>query len=59
MHIASLYQKKNLSIFNNHDPYGKWFPLNKNAKIYRLEGDINSISPNLVYSGVKKFLTSK
>ena len=59
MHIASLYQKKNVSIFSNHDPYGQWFPLNKNAKIYRLEGDINTISPNLVYSGVKKFLTSK
>ena len=58
MHIASFYQKKNVCIFNNHDPYGKWFPLNKNAKLYRLKGDINTISPNLVYLGVKNFLNS-
>ena len=59
MHIASFYQKKNVCIFNNHDPYGKWFPLNKNTKSYRLKGDINTISPNLVYLGVKNFLNSK
>ena len=59
MHIASFYQKKNVCIFNNHDPHGKWFPLNKNAKLYRLKGDINTISPNLVYSGIKNFLNSK
>jgi len=31
----------------------------KNAKLYRLKGDINTISPNLVYSGIKNFLNSK
>ena len=35
MHVASLYSKKTLCLFNNHDPLGKWYPANKNAIIIR------------------------
>lgn len=59
MHLCTIFQKKNVSIFNNHDFYGKWFPLNKNAKILRLEGDINTIQPNNVYEKVKKLLNKR
>ncbi len=59
MHLCTIFQKKNVSIFNNHDFYGKWFPLNKNAKILRLEGDINTIQPNDVYEKVKKLLNKR
>lgn len=56
MHLATLFKKKNISLFNNHDVFGKWFPLNSNAYIIRLKGDINTIGINHVFAGVKKLL---
>ncbi len=58
MHLATLFQKKNIALFNNHDFYGKWFPLNKNSYVIRLEGDINTIGLNHIFKGIKK-LTKK
>ena len=49
MHVASLYRKKNISIFNNHDPFGKWFPLNKKSKIISVNRSINFIKPEMVF----------
>ena len=54
MHLATLFQKKNISLFNNHDFYGKWFPLNQNSYVIRLKGDINTIDINHILRGVKK-----
>lgn len=54
MHLATLFQKKNISLFNNHDFYGKWFPLNQNAYVIRLKGDINTIDINHILRGIKK-----
>ena len=53
MHVASLYQKKSLCLFNNHDPEGKWYPINKNAIIIRPNKGVNKIKPNEVF---KKFI---
>ena len=58
MHLATLFQKKNISLFNNHDFYGKWFPLNKNSYVIRLDGDINTIGLTHIFKGIKK-LTKK
>ncbi len=49
MHAATLFQKKTLCLFNNHDPIGKWYPENKNSKILRPANGINSINPYKVY----------
>tara|TARA_A100001388_G_C28774776_1_gene506582 strand:+ start:70 stop:717 length:648 start_codon:yes stop_codon:yes gene_type:complete len=57
MHLATLFKKKNISLFNNHDDYGKWFPLNDNSYIIRLKGGINTIEINDVFIGVKKLLS--
>ena len=35
MHVATLFQKKTICLFNNHDLIGKWYPLNKNAIILK------------------------
>lgn len=56
MHLATLFQKKNIALFNNHDFYGKWFPLNKNSYVIRLEGDINTIELSHIFRGIKKLI---
>ena len=53
MHVASLYKKKIICLFNNHDPYGKWFPSNKEAIIIRPNNGIDNISP---YKVIKNFI---
>ncbi len=55
MHVASLYSKKTLCLFNNHDPLGKWYPANKNAIIIRPKNGVNTISPYKVFIKLKRF----
>ncbi len=50
MHIATLFQKKTICLFNNHDPAGKWYPLNKNAIILRPNRGINFINSYKVFN---------
>jgi ADP-heptose:LPS heptosyltransferase len=54
MHVASLYKKKTICLFNNHDPYGKWFPLNNESIIIRPKHGIDIISPYKVFKNVTK-----
>ncbi len=56
MHVASLFQKKTLCLFNNHDPIGKWHPANKNSKILRSEEGVNSINPYKVFKKITQML---
>ena len=44
MHLASLYDRKSICLFNNHDPIGKWYPINKNSHILRNKFGVNKIS---------------
>jgi len=53
MHVASIFSKKTICIFNNHDPIGKWYPTNKNAIIIRSKNGVDNINPYKVY---RKFL---
>ena len=48
MHLATLYSKKTLCLFNNHDP-GKWYPANKKAIKIRSNNGINSINPYFIF----------
>jgi len=50
MHIATLFKKKTICLFNNHDPIGKWYPINKNAIILRPKNGINSINSYKVFN---------
>ena len=50
MHVASLFEKKTICLFNNHDPKGKWNPINKNAIVLRNEFGINEIKPIKVFN---------
>jgi ADP-heptose:LPS heptosyltransferase len=50
MHLATLYEKKTICLFNNHDPKGKWYPSNKNAIILRPNKGVNLINPYKVFS---------
>ena len=50
MHIATLFNKKTICLFNNHDPIGKWYPVNKNAIILRPKKGINSINSYKVFN---------
>jgi ADP-heptose:LPS heptosyltransferase len=50
MHIASLYKKKTICLFNNHDPLGKWYPANNNAIIFRPKEGVNYINPYKVFN---------
>ena len=45
MHVASLFEKKTICLFNNHDPEGKWYPSNKNATILRSNMGVDKIKP--------------
>ena len=56
MHVASLFQKKTLCLFNNHDPIGKWHPANKNSKILRSEEGVNLINPYKVFKKITRML---
>ena len=56
MHISSLFSKKSICLFNNHDPEGKWYPLNDNATILRHKLGINLIKPILVFKKINKIL---
>ena len=49
MHLATLFKKRTICLFNNHDPIGKWNPSNKNAIILRSKGGVNSINPYKVF----------
>tara|TARA_E500000178_G_scaffold347019_1_gene399589 strand:+ start:183 stop:1088 length:906 start_codon:yes stop_codon:yes gene_type:complete len=49
MHLATLFKKKTICLFNNHDPIGKWNPSNRNAIILRSKGGVNLINPYIVY----------
>lgn len=49
MHVATLYEKKTICLFNNHDPEGKWYPINKNAFVLRDKNNVNNIKPNKVF----------
>ena len=55
MHIATLYSKKTLCLFNNHDPKGKWYPANKNAIKIRSKFGIDSIKPYYVFNKLNIF----
>lgn len=55
MHVASLFSKKTLCLFNNHDPEGKWNPPNKNSIIIRPNDGVNTINPYKVYNKLKRF----
>ena len=50
MHVAILFKKKTICLFNNNDPAGKWYPANKNAIILRPEKGINLINAYKVFN---------
>ncbi len=56
MHIASLFLKKTICLFNNHDPVGKWQPANKNSITIRSKRGVNTIHPYYVFAKVNKLL---
>ena len=49
MHVSTIFSKKTICLFNNHDPIGKWNPSNKNAIIFRSKNGVNGIKPISVY----------
>lgn len=55
MHIATLFSKKTLCLFNNHDPKGKWYPANRNAIKLQSKFGINSINPYYVFNKLIRF----
>lgn len=55
MHVSTLFKKKTICLFNNHDPEGKWYPLNKNAIILRDQMGVNKISPIKVFKNLCRF----
>lgn len=54
MHIATLYKKKSICLFNNHDPEGKWYPANENAIILRPKGGVHKTNPYKVFNKLIK-----
>ena len=56
MHISTLYNKKTICLFNNHDPKGKWYPANCNAKIFRSAQGINKIKPKTILNFISNFI---
>lgn len=50
MHIATLFKKKTICLFNNHDPIGKWYPVNRNAIILRPKKGIHLINSYKVFN---------
>ncbi len=55
MHVATIFSKKTLCLFNNHDPIGKWYPLNPNSIILRPKDGVNKLTPYKVYRKLIKF----
>ncbi len=49
MHVSTIFSKKTICLFNNHDPIGKWDPSNENAIIFRSKNGVNGIKPISVY----------
>ena len=56
MHISTLYSKETICLFSNHDPKGKWFPCNKNAKILISNKGVNNIKPRSVLRSISHFI---
>ena len=56
MHLATLFSKKTLCLFNNHDPEGKWYPANKKAIKIRSNNGINSINPYFIFKKLNRFI---
>ena len=54
MHLCSVYQKKIVALFNNHDPEGKWYPLNAKAQILRPFNGIQFLKPEKVFTTIIK-----
>ena len=50
MHIATLFKKKTICLFNNHDPIGKWYPVNRNAIILRPKKGVHLINSYKVFN---------
>ena len=50
MHIATLFNKKTICLFNNHDPIGKWYPVYRNAIILRPKKGIHLINSYKVFN---------
>ncbi len=55
MHIASLFSKNTICLFNNHDPVGKWYPTNKNSNVIRSSRGVNKINPYQVFKKLRDF----
>ena len=57
MHVSTIYNKKVICLFDNtKDPYGKWFPENKNALILIPKNGICEITPYLVFNKIKNLI---
>ena len=56
MHVATIYNKKTICLFNNHDPEGKWFPANHKAKIFRSKKGVNNIKAETVLNFISNFI---
>ena len=52
MHVASVYNKLGAVIFGLTAPKGKWFPLNKNQKIFYPKKNINETKPEIVFNKI-------
>ena len=52
MHVASVYNKLGAVIFGLTAPKGKWFPLNKNQKIFYPKKNINETKPEIVFNNI-------
>lgn len=52
MHVASCFEKKSVSIFGLIDIKGKWFPTNKNLKIFYPKRHINEIKVENVFKRI-------
>ena len=53
MHIASTLRKKGAAIFGITSEKGRWFPSNRNFKIFYPNTDINQINPFRVFNSIK------
>ncbi len=56
MHVSTIFSKKTICLFNNHDPNGKWNPSNKNAIIFRSKNGVNGIKPISVYKKLNSII---
>ena len=53
---STIYNKKTICLFNNHDPEGKWFPANHKAKIFRSKKGVNNIKAETVLNFISNFI---